>query len=102
LGEFGGIGMPVKNHLWQADQNWGYVQFKTPQEVTDEYIKYAEILKKLIKDGFSTAIYTQTTDVEGEVNGLMTYDRKVVKVEEARVRKINKEICNSLILINKP
>jgi len=96
LGEYGGIGLAVENHLWNADRNWGYVQFKTSQEATDEYIRLAEKLKTLIPMGFSAAIYTQTTDVEGEVNGLMTYDRKVIKLDEARISKINKEICNSL------
>ena len=75
-------------------KNWGYVQFKNAKEVTDEYVKYAEKLKKLAHTGFSAAVYTQTTDVEGEVNGLMTYDRKVIKVEEDRVRKVNQEICH--------
>ena len=96
LGEYGGIGLPLDGHLWQPDRNWGYVQFKNAKEVTDEYIKYAEQLKKMIKAGFSAAVYTQTTDVEIEVNGLITYDRKVVKVDEDRIRKINLEICNSL------
>jgi hypothetical protein len=64
--------------------------------VTDEYVKYAEQLKHLIRQGFSAAVYTQTTDVEIEVNGLMTYDRKLVKVDEDRVRKVNQEICNIL------
>ncbi|MBF0574347.1 glycoside hydrolase family 2 protein [Dysgonomonas sp. GY617] len=96
LGEYGGIGLPLEGHLWQPDKNWGYVQFKNSKEVTDEYVKYAEVLKKLIKAGFSAAVYTQTTDVEGEVNGLMTYDREVIKLDEARTRKVNQEICNSL------
>ena len=96
LGEYGGIGLPMEGHLWQADRNWGYVQFKNSKEVTDEYVKFAEQLKKLIKAGFSAAVYTQTTDVEIEVNGLMTYDRKVIKLEEDRIRKINTEICRML------
>ncbi|MFT3739942.1 MAG: glycoside hydrolase family 2 TIM barrel-domain containing protein [Breznakibacter sp.] len=96
LGEYGGIGLPLKDHLWQPDKNWGYIQFKDSREVTDEYIKYAGMLKKLIKAGFSAAVYTQTTDVEGEVNGLMTYDRKVIKLEEERAARANREICNSL------
>ena len=96
LGEYGGIGLPVEGHLWQADRNWGYVQFKNSKEVTDEYVKYAEMLKQLIKAGFSAAVYTQTTDVEIEVNGLMTYDRKIIKLEEERLRKINLEVCRSL------
>lgn len=96
LGEYGGIGLPLEGHLWQTDKNWGYIQFKNAKEVTDEYVKYAEMLKKMISSGFSAAVYTQTTDVEVEVNGLITYDRKVIKVEEDRVRKVNQEICNSL------
>jgi beta-galactosidase/beta-glucuronidase len=99
LGEYGGIGLPLKDHLWQPDRNWGYVQFKNSKEVTDEYVKYAEALKKWAKAGFSAAVYTQTTDVEIEVNGLMTYDRKVVKVDELRVRQVNSEVCN---ILNEP
>ncbi|WP_294081580.1 glycoside hydrolase family 2 protein [Proteiniphilum sp. UBA5384] len=96
LGEYGGIGWANKEHLWEPDRNWGYVQFNSAKEVTDEYVKYAEQLKDLIRQGFSAAVYTQTTDVEVEVNGLLTYDRKLVKVDEERVRKVNQEICNIL------
>ena len=96
LGEYGGIGLVVKDHLWVPDRNWGYVNFSTPEQVTDEYEKYADMLYELIGRGFSAAVYTQTTDVEIEVNGLMTYDRKVMKVDEERIRKINEKICNSL------
>ena len=96
LGEYGGIGWANREHLWEPDRNWGYVQFNSAKEVTDEYVKYAEQLKQLIKQGFSAAVYTQTTDVEIEVNGLITYDRELVKVDEQRVRKVNQEICNIL------
>ncbi len=96
LGEYGGIGWANKEHLWEPNRNWGYVQFNSSSEVTDEYVKYAEQLKQLIRQGFSAAVYTQTTDVEIEVNGLMTYDREVIKVDEARVKKVNQEICNIL------
>lgn len=96
IGEYGGIGMPLTDHLWQPDKNWGYVQFKSAKEVTDEYVKYGRQLLNLVKSGISGGVYTQTTDVEGEVNGLITYDRKIIKVEEDRIRKINQEIINSL------
>jgi len=96
LGEYGGIGLALEGHLWATDKNWGYVQFKNSKEVTDEYVKYGEALLKMIKNGFSAGVYTQTTDVEGEVNGLMTYDRKVIKMEEQRVKEINQKICTSL------
>ncbi|WP_367755775.1 glycoside hydrolase family 2 protein [Flavobacterium sp. WC2430] len=96
LGEYGGIGLPVEGHLWRANDNWGYVKFKNNAEVTNEYIKYATELKKLVKTGFSAAVYTQTTDVEGEVNGFMTYDRKVDKMDFEKVNTINKEVIDAL------
>lgn len=96
LGEYGGIGLPVEGHLWQTDKNWGYTQFKNTNETTAKYREYADQLIKQAKAGFSAAVYTQTTDVEGEVNGFMTYDRKVDKMNFAEVNKINKEVINSI------
>ena len=96
LGEYGGIGLVLKDHLWEPNRNWGYVQFSTSKEATDEYLKYANMLKDMIARGFSAAVYTQTTDVEIEVNGLMTYDRKVIKLDEQNLKRVNTEICESL------
>ena len=96
LGEYGGIGMPVEGHLWTPDRNWGYIKFASPAEVTDQYVTYARQLKEMVARGFSAAIYTQTTDVEIEVNGLMTYDRRVDKVDIPRVREINQQVINTL------
>ena len=96
LGEYGGIGWPVEGHLWQPDRNWGYVQFKSADEVLDTYEKYADMLIDLVDDGFAGAIYTQTTDVEIEVNGLMTYDRKVVKLDMERLSAINRKVIESM------
>ncbi len=96
LGEYGGIGMVVDGHIWTPDRNWGYIQFKSPGEVTDKYVEYANELARLAKAGFTGAVYTQTTDVEMEVNGLMTYDRKVIKVDEDRVARANRAVCESL------
>lgn len=96
LGEYGGIGLPLENHLWWNKRNWGYIQFKNSDEVTAEYVKYANELKDMVNRGFSGAVYTQTTDVEGEVNGLMTYDRKVIKINEAAVKKANQAVINQL------
>ena len=96
IGEYGGIGLPLEGHLWQPDQNWGYVRFKNAGKVTDEYVRYAEMLERLIPTGCSGAVYTQTTDVEIEVNGLMTYDRKRMKVDERRLHEVNQRLCRSL------
>ncbi|MGN6508618.1 MAG: glycoside hydrolase family 2 protein [Chitinophaga sp.] len=79
LGEFGGLGLPVDGHVWQQKDNWGYQTFKTAQELFSRYGDYMIKLESLIKIGLSAAVYTQTTDVEVETNGLMTYDRKIFK-----------------------
>ena len=96
LGEYGGIGLIKDNHVWENNRNWGYVQYKTSEEATKAYVSFAEKLKKLIPFGYSAAVYTQTTDVESEINGLMTYDRKIIKLDEAAVRKINQEVIATL------
>lgn len=79
LGEFGGLGLPVDGHVWQQKDNWGYQTFKTAGELFKRYDSYMEKMEQLIRHGLSAAVYTQTTDVEIETNGLMTYDRKVFK-----------------------
>jgi beta-galactosidase/beta-glucuronidase len=97
LGEYGGIGLPIEGHLWNPDmRNWGYVQFKSSDEVTDEYVEYCKILEHYVYCGFAAAVYTQTTDVEGEVNGLITYDRKIIKMDEERVREANLRVIESM------
>jgi beta-galactosidase/beta-glucuronidase len=96
LSEFGGIGLPIEEHLWEPDRNWGYIQFTSKDEVTNKYLEYADELIKLIRTGFSGAVYTQTTDVEIEVNGLLTYDRKLFKMDVDRVREANLRIRSAL------
>ena len=95
LGEYGGIGWPVEGHLWQ-DNNWGYVKFDSTEKVTDEYVKYAEMLIPIVQEGCSAAVYTQTTDVEGEINGLMTYDREILKMDVSRVREANTNVIEAM------
>jgi beta-galactosidase/beta-glucuronidase len=92
LGEYGGIGLAIDGHLWEQGRNWGYVQYKTSEEATGAYIKLAEKLLTLIPTCYSAAVYTQTTDVEIEVNGLMTYDRKIIKLNEERIRNVNTRV----------
>ena len=97
LGEYGGIGYAVKGHLWQEDKNWGYNGLKNSgKEVLDQYSQFADLLKHYVICGTSAAVYTQTTDVEGEVNGLMTYDRKVIKVDVPSIAKINKAVIDAM------
>ena len=94
LGEFGGLGLDIKGHTWK-DDNWGYKTMKTKEEVTEKYEEYINMIINSFK-GFSAAIYTQTTDVEIEINGLITYDREQTKVIEDRIKAVNEKIINSL------
>jgi len=81
LGEFGGLGLPLKGHTWQSEKNWGYRSFSNIEDLTDAYLNLITRLRPLVgSPGLSAAVYTQTTDVEIEVNGLLTYDREVVKI----------------------
>lgn len=86
LGEFGGLGLPVAGHLWRESRNWGYRSYETREALTDAYVELLDRLRWLIGEGLCAAVYTQTTDVEIEVNGLITYDRAVVKMDPARAR----------------
>ncbi len=92
LGEYGGLGLPVDGHTWQEKDNWGYQSFKNESELQERYSRLIRDLKPLIPRGLSAAIYTQTTDVEVEVNGLMTYDRKVIKFDPAFLRDKHQEL----------
>ena len=94
LGEYGGIGRKIEGHTWVPSTGWGYVEYDTEEKVTDTYVEYANKLLNLIPRGFSAAVYTQTTDCEIELNGLMTYDREVIKLNEQRIREINLMISN--------
>ena len=93
LGEFGGLGLPVEGHTWQ-EKNWGYQSFKTNDSLFIRYNTLIDRLETLIKQGLSAAVYTQTTDVEGEVNGFMTYDRKVMKMPIDKLKKANEKLYN--------
>jgi hypothetical protein len=92
LGEFGGLGLPVEGHLWWNKRNWGYRTFEDLAKLQAGYEDLMQKLEPLAKQGLAAAIYTQTTDVEGEVNGLMTYDRKVVKFDAAKLAEWHRRI----------
>ncbi|UFH52076.1 glycoside hydrolase family 2 protein [Spirosoma sp. KNUC1025] len=91
IGEFGGIGWPVQGHLWNPEmRNWGYQTYQSADEVLKAYQKkYAKIIDYYQKQALSAAVYTQTTDVEGEVNGLLTYDREIIKIPIETLRQIH-------------
>ncbi|HZL26000.1 MAG TPA: glycoside hydrolase family 2 TIM barrel-domain containing protein, partial [Acidobacteriaceae bacterium] len=85
LGEFGGLGLAVEGHMWNA-KTFQYRKTNDQKQLTDQYVKMFEDAVKLKENGLCAVVYTQTTDVEGEINGLMTYDRAVIKVDPERAR----------------
>jgi hypothetical protein len=92
IGEFGGHGYPVKGHLWNANRNnWGYGGLpQNKDEYKKRYIKSLKMLNELRQQGIAAGVYTQTTDVEGEINGLLTYDRKVTKIPADELAALHK------------
>jgi beta-galactosidase/beta-glucuronidase len=93
VGEFGGHGFPVEGHLWRpGSHNWGYGGLpKDEAEYLDRYRESLRILGELRGKGIAAGVYTQTTDVEGEINGLLTYDRRVVKIPAKELAEIAKK-----------
>jgi hypothetical protein len=81
LGEFGGLGLPIEGHTWLDRGNWGYRSYTSLPDLNNAYRDLLAQLRLHAGDGLSSAIYTQTTDVEIEVNGVMTYDREVTKLD---------------------
>ncbi len=105
LGEFGGLGHPVAGHIWrefsqgkvlgEKTGNWGYggiEDTKTPEGLEKTYLGLMEKLGEFADQGLAGSIYTQTTDVEIEINGLLTYDRKVLKYNPAVLKKAHDEV----------
>lgn len=94
IGEYGGIGYPIDGHLWNPEmRNWGYQTYHTEKELIDAYVyKFNQIVEMSKTKGLSAAVYTQTTDVEGEVNGLMTYDREIIKFPVEKMKEIHSEL----------
>ena len=95
LGEFGGQALVVKDHLWLQDFRRAPSHYKTSNSKKKLHDKYDELIKSLLplkKKGLAAAVYTQTTDVETEVNGFMTYDREVIKFDPAHLKEIHQEL----------
>jgi len=90
-GEFGGLALPVADHLTVAD-GWGYASFEQDSDFEQAYREMMSTIQALIPSGLAGAIYTQTTDVESEINGLMTYDRRVFKISPDVLRDINQKV----------
>ncbi|WP_426582649.1 sugar-binding domain-containing protein [Mucilaginibacter sp. R-33] len=93
LGEYGGVGVPVPFHQWDDLTGWGYVQVSA-DELKSKYTGMIKKMKSLEAEGLSGSIYTQPFDVEGEENGLMTYDREIIKIPVSNLRAIHSEMIN--------
>ena len=94
FGEFGGLGLKIMKHTW-IDDNWGYIILNDKNNLTKTYIEYISDLIELVPKGISSAIYTQTTDVEAEINGLITYDRYEIKISD-EIKEYNQKLISSL------
>lgn len=92
LGEFGGLGIPLPGHLWWDKKNWGYRNFESLPDIQLAYDGLIRRLWPMVGKGLSAAVYTQTSDCEGEVNGLMTYDRKVVKFDPEHMAALHAKL----------
>jgi hypothetical protein len=100
LGEFGGVGLFVRGHMWPVENN-AYAYEPTKSALTDRYVFLLDQVEQLMRyRGLSVAIYTQTTDVEHEVNGVLTYDREVEKMEVGRIREVNQAVIQAGSTLN--
>jgi beta-galactosidase/beta-glucuronidase len=86
-GEYGGGGLLMKDHDWNTSSSYQYAYFETPEQLLRFFIKEANIIQQFKRRGLTGAIYTQTTDVENEINGLMTYDR-IPKIDPSRLSPV--------------
>ncbi|ACU61256.1 glycoside hydrolase family 2 sugar binding [Chitinophaga pinensis DSM 2588] len=95
LGEFGGVGLFVRGHMWPVENN-AYAYEPTKDRLTDRYVLLMDQVEQLMRyQGLSIAVYTQTTDVEHEVNGMLTYDRAVEKMDIERVKAVNEAVIKA-------
>jgi beta-galactosidase/beta-glucuronidase len=93
LSEFGGYSLKIPGHVWDEDKKFGYRAYETREEMTAAYLALLENeLKPLIPQGMTAAIYTQTTDVEIEINGYLTYDRKIEKIDAETLRQAHVDL----------
>jgi beta-galactosidase/beta-glucuronidase len=97
ISEFGGYSLKVPGHLWDEDEKFGYRFYDSPEALLDAYAALLENdLLPLIRKGLAAAVYTQTTDVETEINGYLSYDRKVEKMDAGRLRELHTKLIQAV------
>ena len=95
IGEFGGHGWPVDGHLWGDQKKKKFVYGEMPKTLAEYTARYEKTLADLVAlkaRGVAAGVYTQTTDVEIEINGLLTYDRKVAKISAERLAELHQSL----------
>ncbi|CAM5655278.1 Beta-galactosidase OS=Streptomyces viridochromogenes OX=1938 GN=ADK34_39530 PE=3 SV=1 [Streptomyces viridochromogenes] len=96
LGEFGGLGFRVAGHEWYPGGGFSYEDQPDLAHLNNRFVGLIDAIREVrMPRGLSASVYTEITDVENEVNGLLTYDRQVVKVDEARVRAANRALIDA-------
>ncbi len=96
LGEYGGLGLKVVEHEWNPVASFNYEMQSDADQLTNRYLELLQQVRSLMFDrGLSAAVYTQLTDVEIEVNGIMTYDRAMVKLDASKLTTAHKELIES-------
>ena len=97
LSEFGGYTYPVKGHIFNPDKSYGYKSCKTPEAFKTALEQlYRQRIIPAVKKGLCAAIYTQVSDVEDEINGLLTYDRRVTKPDAEAMQAIAEELRKAI------
>ncbi|MFX0063555.1 MAG: sugar-binding domain-containing protein [Candidatus Hermodarchaeota archaeon] len=97
IGEFGGLGLKVKDHIWLRKRiYWAYRTASDKQELFERYSKLISQLLPMINQGLCAAVYTQTTDIEGEINGLLTYDREITKIDPDQIAELHQRLLNRI------
>lgn len=91
LGEWGGVRVITPNHQWNAADGWGYIQVQAA-DFSRKYEFMLKHLKVFEEEGLSGSIYTEPFDVETEENGMMTYDREVIKIPAEKLRQIHRSL----------
>lgn len=88
-GEYGAIGYLLDGHVWDTDGPWVHYNYEGKEAATTEYVGFIEMIHKFQEEGLSAAVYTQWTDVENEMNGIYTYDRKRIKLDKDKLTEAN-------------
>ncbi len=98
LSEFGGYSCKIKGHSFNLDKTYGYRTCKTPKDFEDDLLRlYNDEILPAVEQGLVGAVLTQVSDVEDETNGLITYDRKVVKLRKEALKKVFAKINNAVL-----